>query len=161
MMSEFSLVERPAQPTAVVRATIPIGEIPKFLGHAYEAVMQAMNAQGLTPVGEPFAYYLGAPTTTVELEAGFPIIAPCAPTGEVTPSELPGGTLAFAVHVGPYETMVETYNRLMNWMTAQGLVAGEGMWENYLSDPSQEPDASKWRTQIFWPVSRVPAAATA
>ena len=101
-MSEFSLVERPAQPTAVLRATIPVGEIPKFLGHAYEAVIQAITAQGLTPVGEPFAYYLGTPTTTVELEAGFPIAAPCARMGEVTPSELPGGTVAVSVHVGPY-----------------------------------------------------------
>ena len=160
-MSEFSLVERSPQPTAVVRATIPISEIPTFIGHAYEAVIHALNSQGMTPVGAPFAYYLAKPTTTVELEAGFPIAAPCAPVGEITPSELPGGTVAVTVHVGPYETMVETYNLLMSWMTAQGLVAGEGMWEIYMSDPSKEPDASKWRTQIFWPVSRAPVAAPA
>jgi effector-binding domain-containing protein len=160
-MSEFSLVEREPQTTAVAHATIPVAEIPTFLGHAYEAVIQALNSQGMTPVGEPFAYYLGAPTTSVELEAGFPIAAPCAPIGEVTASCLPGGSVAIGVHVGPYETMVETYNLLMSWMTAQGLVPGERMWEIYLSDPAQEPDASKWRTEIFWPVSRVPAGATA
>ena len=160
-MSDFSLVERAPQPTAVVRATIPVAEIPTFLGHAYAAVIQALNSQGMTPVGEPFAYYRGAPTTTVDLEAGFPIAMPCAPLGEVTVSELPGGTVAVGVHVGPYESLVETYNLLMSWMTTQGVLPGEGMWEIYLSDPSQEPDASKWRTEIFWPVSRIPARAPA
>ena len=160
-MSEFSRIERAPQPTAVVRSTIPVTEIPKFLGHAYAAVMQAINAQGITPVGEPFACYPGAPTTTIELEAGFPIAAPCASLGEVVPSQLPGGSVATGVHVGPYETMVETYNQLMSWMTTHRLVPGEGMWEIYLSDPSQEPDASKWRTHIFWPVSRAPIAAPA
>ncbi len=160
-MSEFSLLERPAQPTAVVRGTVPVSEIPNFLGQAYGAVMEALSSQGVTPVGEPFAYYLGVPTTTVELEAGFPIAAPCAPSGEVTPSELPGGTLAATVHVGPYDTMMETYNRLMKWIAEQGLVAGEGMWEIYLSDPAQEPDSSRWRTQIFWPVTHAPVTASA
>jgi effector-binding domain-containing protein len=152
-MSEFSLVERAPQPTAVVRSTIAVAEIPTFLRHAYEAVMQGLGSQGIAPVGEPFAYYLGMPTATVELEAGFPIAAPCVAAGEAIPSELPGGTIATGTHVGPYEKMVDTYNQLMAWMAQQGLVPGEQMWEIYLTDPAQEPDASRWQTQIFWPVS--------
>ena len=157
-MSEFSLIERASQPTAVVRSTIPVSDIPEFLGRAYEAVMRVLASQGIAPVGEPFAYYLGPPKTTVELEAGFPIAIPCAPAGEVVAGELPSGTIASATHVGPYETMVDTYAHLTDWITAQGLVPGGTMWETYLTDPQQEPDPTKWRTQIFWPVTR-PAAA--
>jgi effector-binding domain-containing protein len=159
-VSEFSLLERAPQPTAVVRSTIAVTEIPKFLGHAYEAVMRVLASQGITPVSEPFAYYLGAPTTTVDLEAGFPVAVPCAAGGEVVPSELPGGTFATGMHVGPYETMVETYQHLTTWITAHGLVPGEAMWETYLSDPQQEPDPTKWRTQIFWPVTPASVAAS-
>ena len=36
-MPESLLVERPAQPTAVVRVTIPVAEIPTVLCDAYEA----------------------------------------------------------------------------------------------------------------------------
>ena len=159
-MSEFSLLERAPQPTAVVRSTIAVSEIPKFLGHAYEAVMRVLAAQGISPVGEPFAYYIGAPTTTVELEAGFPIGTPCAPSGEVVPSELPGGSVATGTHIGSYETMVDTYQQLTTWIAAQGLVPGDSMWEIYLSDPQQEPDRTKWRTQIFWPVTPAPVTAS-
>lgn len=159
-MSEFSLLERSPQPTAIVRSTIAVSEIPEFLGRAYQAVMRVLAIQGITPMGEPFAYYRGAPTTTVDIEAGFPVAVPCAPGGDVLQGELPGGTIATATHVGPYETMVNTYERLTNWITAQGVVPGEAMWETYLTDPQQEPDPTKWRTQIFWPVSTVHVAAT-
>ena len=159
-MSDISLLERAPQPTAVVRATIPVSEIPAFLGHAYAAVMQVLASQHIAPKDAPFAYYLKAPTATVELEAGFPIAAQCAPAGEVLPGELPGGTIATTTHVGSYETLVDTYNVLMAWISKQGLVRGEAMWEIYLTDPQQEPDPANWRTQIFWPVSRAPVAAS-
>lgn len=159
-MSEFLLLERKPQPTAVVRATIPVAEIPAFLGRAYEQVMQALRAQGGAPVGPPFAYYLGMPTATVDMEAGFPVAIPYSESGDVVPSELPGGNIASTMHVGPYERMVDTYNALMHWIDERGLVAGQSMWEIYLSDPQQEPDSSKWRTQIFWPVTRAQVPAT-
>ena len=159
-MSEFSLLERAPQPTAVMRATIPVSEIPAFLARAYATVVQVLGAQGIAPIGAPFAYYLGAPTTTVEMEAGFPIAAACQPSGDVVPGVLPGGTVATGTHVGPYEKMVDTYNRLTAWIAEQGLTLGNGMWEIYLTDPQQEPDPSKWRTQIYWPVTAAPVGAT-
>lgn len=86
-MSEFSVFEREPQPTAVVRAIIPASQIPAFLGRAYGQVMQALRVHDIAPVGPPFAYYLGMPTTTVEMEAGFPVASPCGEYGDVVPSK--------------------------------------------------------------------------
>jgi AraC family transcriptional regulator len=52
--------------------------------------------------------------------------------------------------------LADTYDQLMAWMAHQNLVPDKRMWEIYLSDPAQEPDPSKWRTRIFWPVSALP-----
>ena len=159
-MSDFSLILRAPQPTAVVRAKIPVSEIPKLLGDAYHQVMQVLASQGVTPVGAPFAYYLAPPTTSVDMEAGFPVAVPCLPAGDVVPSQLPGGSVATGTHVGPYERMVDTYNLLMAWISEQGLIPEEGMWEIYETDPQREPDPARWRTQIFWPVRTAPVAAS-
>ena len=85
--------------------------------------------------GTTLRVLMGAPTVTVELVAGFPIASPCAPGGEVVPGELPGGTVATGVHVGPYDTMVETYNELGQWIAGVGVVPQPGMWEVYFTDP--------------------------
>ena len=37
-------------------------------------------------------------------------------------------------------------------MKSEGLEAGGAPWEVYVTDPGAEPDKSKWRTDIFFPV---------
>ena len=154
-MSDCSLIDRSAQPTAVVRATVRLADLPAFFGRALGSVWQALEAQGLTPAGKPFAYYLGMPTETVEVEAGFPVAGRLEPTGDVVPSELPGGKIATVLHVGPYEALSATYDRLTAWARERGLQTADAMWEVYYSDPEKEPDASTWRTGVYWPVTEV------
>jgi effector-binding domain-containing protein len=158
-MPSFSLTDLPPQHTAVVRGTVPLAALPAFLQHAFGAVMQALASHHLAPAGEPFAYYHGAPTTTVDVEAGCPVAQPWTASGDVTPSQLPGGRVAMALHIGPYETMVETYHQLTDWMASQHLAPAESMWEVYLSDPRAEPDPATWQTRIYWPVQPLPSPA--
>ena len=116
-------------------------------------------SQDTAPIGPPFAYYAGPPTDTIDIEAGFPVASVCAASGDVVPSQLPGGRIATLTHVGPYESTMATYDQPRAWVGDQGLELQHGMWEVYLSDPQKEPDPSRWRTLIFWPVA--PAAVRA
>ena len=73
--------------------------------------------------------------------------------------DLPGGSAAVAVHVGPYERLVDTYEALQAWVLEQGFELAWPMWEYYLSDPQSEPDPATWRTRIVWPVRASAASA--
>jgi effector-binding domain-containing protein len=81
------------------------------------------------------------------------VASPIEPSGEVEPFVLPAGRVVTGTHIGPYETLGQTYEQLMAWMRAEGLTLAEGMWESYLSDPSVEPDPNTWRTLIVWPLA--------
>ena len=120
-----------------------------------------LNARGTPPTHEPFAYYPTTPSATIEVEAGFAVDEPIAPSGEVVPSQLPGGTVVGGIHIGPYEKLAETYTAMGDWAATQGLTLSGPMWEVYLSDPQQEPDASTWRTEIFAYVVRAPVPVSA
>jgi effector-binding domain-containing protein len=146
---ECSLLERPAQPTAVVRGSLPVADLPTFFARAFPAVWAALEAQGIGLAGEPFGYYPAVPGTTVEVEVGFPIAGPFAATGDVRQSELPAGRVVTATHVGPFNTLERTYAEMCEWAAEQGLKPSGPMWEAYLTDPEQEPDQSKWRTRVF------------
>lgn len=151
-MTEISITEHDEQPTAGVRERVPMSELTAFFSRAFQDTMAALQAQGAQPIGPPFGKYYGSPTDVVDVEAGFPVAAPIAPAGSVTPGTLPAGKTVEAVHVGPYDTMTTTYAELERYFRDAGLTPGTVMWESYLSDPEAEPDPATWRTRICWPV---------
>lgn len=151
-MSHLELVEIEPQPAAAMRGDVALADMPEFFGRAYHAVMKAVTAAGVSVVGPPFGFYPSMPTETVAIEAGFPISSAIDETDDVHNLELPGGTAIVTIHVGPFETLEGTYNRLMEWAEARGHRLAEAMWEQYLTDPEVEPDTSKWQTKIVWPV---------
>jgi effector-binding domain-containing protein len=152
-MADCEIVELPPQPTAVVKARLPMAELPSLFGHAFADVWALLGAQGVEVAGPPFGFYPSMPGETVEVEAGFPVAGDFEPSGDVVRSELPGGRAVRTMHVGPYKTLPSTYEALQRWMTDQGIEPGAGMWEHYLSDPSAEPDPAGWRTEIYCPVA--------
>ncbi len=151
-MLKCEIVELGPQPAAVVHGTVPVQEMPEFFGQAFGSVMAFLGAQGASPVGPPFGFYPSPPGEVIEVYAGFPVAAPLPSAGEVEMMELPGGRAATATHVGPYDTLEQTYHDLLAWMTDQGVKPAPAMWESYLSDPGLEPP-EQWRTNIIWPIA--------
>ncbi|WP_431245555.1 GyrI-like domain-containing protein [Leifsonia xyli] len=152
-MTDIAITEHTEQPTAVLRARIPLNELQGFFSRAFPAAAAALQAQGRYPAGPPFGKYYGMPTDTVDVEAGFPASGPIAAEGGIVPGTLPAGRVVEATHVGPYDTIHETYAAVQRFFADNGLTPGDVMWECYLSDPERQPDPSTWRTQICWPVA--------
>ncbi|WP_088287812.1 GyrI-like domain-containing protein [Kineosporia sp. A_224] len=152
-MTDVRFVDLVEQPTAVVRDRVRMTELTSFFGAAFDAVAGTLAARGAAPAGPPFAYYHGMPTEWVDVEAGFPVRTPIEPSGTVVPSVLPAGHAAEATHVGPYDTLGDTYDDVLGAVRAGGHQPASGMWEYYLSDPAAEPDPATWRTTVVWPVS--------
>lgn len=147
------IVELEPQEAVAVRGEVAISDLPGFFERAFPEAAEAAAASGVEIVGPPFGFYPETPTETVTVEAGFPVSAPAEAHGDAHRLVLPGGRVAQAVHVGPYDTMEKTYTDLQAWMTEQGLQPAVGMWECYLSDPQDEPDPATWRTRIVWPIA--------
>jgi effector-binding domain-containing protein len=151
-MIECHIEELEPQLVAAVRDKIAVDEMAPFFGRAFETVMQVLGAQGVDPTGPPLGFYPSMPGATVEVAAGFPIGAPIDEAEGVSLVHLPGGRAVTAVHQGPYDTLEQSYTELTQWVQAEGLELGEGMWESYLSDPDAEPDPANWLTRITWPL---------
>jgi effector-binding domain-containing protein len=155
LMAESSpeIVELDPREAIAVRGEVPLADLPGFFERAFEEAAEAASASGVEIVGPPFGFYPEMPTETVTVEAGFPVSAPAGAHGDAHRLELPGGRAVQTTHVGPYDTLRDTYDRLASWMADQGLQPAVGMWESYLSDPRVEPDPATWRTRIIWPIT--------
>ena len=145
------IVRREEVPTAVLRATVRVEEISQIFDRAYPLVASTLGRQGVQPL-EAIGYYTSMPTETIDVEVGFTTATPAADEGEVVASSLPGGDVARLTHLGPYDRLAESYDRLGRWIGEQGRSPGGGMWEVYVNEPTPGGDPSGLRTDIYWPL---------
>jgi effector-binding domain-containing protein len=136
-----------------MKLDIKIKEIPGL----FSDIIMLMGKKGIAPVGAPFAYWHNMNSESMsrgvfDMECGFSIGKPVEGEGQIRSSKLPGGKVITALHVGPYETLAETYGLIQAWIKENGYQVEEDMWETYLTNPCEVPDKSKWMTEIFWPI---------
>ena len=132
--TQMELTDQTAQPAAVVRGHVSVDVLPAFLGGAFEEVLRVLGDQGLEPAGPPFGRYTPA-AGGFDAEVGFPASGAVTGAGRVQATELPGGRTATALHVGGYETIGETYERLAAWTATRGCTPVGTPWETYLDGP--------------------------
>ena len=162
MSSAPQIVTRAEQPYVAIRAQVTmqdLGTVVPPLNQEVFAWLAARGARGAVPAGVPFwKYNVIDMAGKLEVEAGVPVAAAVPGDDRVVAGVLPAGRYATLTHVGhPSELMAAT-RALLDWAAEQGLAwdvtpgADGDLWacrlENYLTDPSQEPDMSKWVTQL-------------
>lgn len=62
------------------------------------------------------------------------------------------GELAIAVHRGPHSDIDCTYGVLGTYVAEHAIGIDGSVRERYLVSRLDTPDASKWRTEIGWPI---------
>ena len=149
---------RAEQPYMAIRARLTYAEI-DALGARFGEVFAWLAARGLAPAGAPFfRYNVIDMMQELEVDAGVPVAAAVDGDGHMVSGVLPAGRYAVLTHMGPPSELPEVTKGLLDWAAGQGLSwdmsPGEygerwgGRLEMYPTDPSLEPDMSKWVTQL-------------
>lgn len=149
---DYTIEDVAEQTVLSIRTTIPEKEVSKSLAKLYPEIMRYAMKSGSSPVAPPFARFHKIENGEIDFEAGIAVSGNPTGEGRVKASKLPGGKAAVTWHIGPYEKLPATCTQLGEWMQKEGHRASGGYWEIYWTDPGIEPDASKWRTQVIWPI---------
>ncbi len=152
MKTEFGTADLAAQHYVGIRVSAALDQLGEIMGPLFGEVYGHIQGSGQAPAGMPFSIYHSMDGGTVDLECAMPVASPLAGTERVRPGELPAGTMATVTHIGPYEGLGGTWQALTEWIESRGLRGAGAPWEVYVTDPGAEPDSSKWRTDIFFPV---------
>jgi effector-binding domain-containing protein len=158
MSTAPEIVIRPEQPYVALRGHVSMAEIGAFAVRTPE-VYAWLGARGLPPAGPPFLKYnVIDMMRELEIDNGVPVAALVDGEGEMISGVLPAGRYATLTHVGHPSELVEATKALLDWAAGQGLTwdmspgADGDRWasrlEIYLTDPREEPDMSKWVTQL-------------
>jgi effector-binding domain-containing protein len=159
MSSAPEIVTRPEQPYAAIRVRVSMADLAAVVPPLNQEVFAWLGERGVSPAGAPFwKYNVIDMAAKLEIEAGVPVAVAVAGDDRVVTGVLPAGRYATLIHVGHPSELVAATGALLDWAAGQGLAFdvtpgddGE-VWacrlENYLTDPSQEPDMSKWVTEL-------------
>lgn len=140
------------QLTLVIRKKTQTSQIAAALGECLPAVWAYAQQRGIALAGPPFTRYLEVGLGAVTIEAGLPIAAPAQGEGNIVASELPGGDVAVAVHVGPYDRLAETHGVVTKWLDEHQLGTRGAPWEVYVTDPGTTPNPAEWKTDVIYPI---------
>lgn len=150
-MSKIEVKDITAQKALTIKTTIPSADVSAKMGELYGKLFGYMNANGIQATGAPFAvYYTYDPNGTTEFEVGIPVAANPKGTDEIKFKEYPAMRVISAFHTGPYENAGAVYEALKKYATDNKLETLPLSWEIYLTDPSQEKDPAKYKTNIYF-----------
>ena len=154
MLSVPEVVQVEARPAAAIHLHIPAKDMGKYMDPAIQELLEVIGAQSQHPSGPMFSFHLQRPGEEFNFEIGFPVDGRIKEEGRVRMIERPGGRVVRAIHTGPYEGLKRSWQELQEWVKNEHLPVIEMFWESYLTDPGQEPDPKKWRTELNWVIER-------
>ncbi len=106
--------------------------------------------------GAPFAVYYNEPfkPEDIDVEMGLPVApdAKVIETKGVLRRELPGGSFAYTIHVGPYRSIGAAYGAIHAWLDEHGHGRTGPPREIYLVGPADDVKPEDYRTEIEVPI---------
>ena len=159
MISRPKVEERTEQPYVALRSQVAMRDLGSVIPHLLGDVFAWLGQRGIPPTGAPFVRYLVIDMAAqLDIEVGVPVASAVPGDGRIRAGVLPAGRYASLVYTGPYDGLMEANGALLDWGAEQGLVwdswpaeHGEGFGarlESYRTDPNEEPDPTKWETEV-------------
>lgn len=149
---EIQIKELQEQPTVTIRRWCEPTKLTEMFSEILPKAYSYATSNGATVGGAPFSRYHGMKDGKMDVEAGVPLAKKLEGQGEIQASTLPAGRVLVTWHVGPYHELGKAHETLEAWAKKNDLEIAGAPWEVYWTDPGQEPDPSKWRTEVLLPI---------
>ncbi len=130
-------------------------EFEKFYGQNFGGAYAAAGAQGIEPVCCPSGIFFAwnEEEQTADVMAGIPVKGgeEIVVKGWETYT-VPTSKMLHIKYYGAYDKSAEAHYAMDDMIKANGLTHYGNVIEEYVTDPSQEPDTAKWLTNIYYMV---------
>ncbi|MGI8924762.1 MAG: GyrI-like domain-containing protein [Fimbriimonadales bacterium] len=151
MSGVYEIVDVPEQPCVFIRRTISQNQLGEFYMELLPKVFQYITEQG-QPGAPPFGRYPDWGETDCTVEGGVTTWIPLPGNGEIVSGTLDGCKAVHATHMGSYDGLQDSYQKLFAWFNDQGYKVGGAPFEVYVDDPGSKPEAEV-RTEIYTPIA--------
>ena len=153
------LTERPAAHYVAIDVVAAMSELPTVVPEIFDELFAWVEARGADPTGASIIKYdvIDMPDR-LAMQFAIKVDTPLEGDDRVHPGEIPAGIYGVVTHTGPHDQLVAVNGVLIDWAEEHGIEwdasdTPEGQafvsrLERYLVDPGDDPDPSKWTTEI-------------
>lgn len=159
-ISKVEIIDFPGTHTVVARRDdLPLDSLVEFMDETFTALAGAIEDGKFVPAGPGFTRYNSEFSTTVSLEAGFPVEQPFGEflkVGDVTifGSGLPSGRTAISRYRGGYDGLSDAWSEFVRQVKERGFGVGTPIWEAYDVAPLPGVREDELVTGLAAPVRR-------
>ena len=130
-------------------------DIANYLGESYGKIMEVAGKLGLEMDGRPSGlyYHLDDDMTKMDMAAAFPISSKVPEGTDLAGTSLatiPAGKALLINYYGSYDDSGKAHEALGQYLERKNLTAQVPCWEEYVTDPGEEPNPAKWLTRIYY-----------
>jgi len=148
---DFQVVETQPAFCLMAKATCGHAELGNVIGQLYGSIIQ------LNPEAElqspPRLYYTRWSETDCDIEAALEVDPNTTIAAGTSAKTYPGGKCVTCSHLGLYDTLSDTWMKLWVYVSEQDMEPVGDCYDLYVTDPGQEPDVSKWVTELYIPIA--------
>jgi effector-binding domain-containing protein len=136
----------------IKRGSVKFTDIQNFYTTNFQAIMEKIQLLELPLAGAPSGLYYtwDMENSVADMAAGIPITEEAGIDG-FDVIEVAGKSLEIKYY-GSYSGSAEAHYAMDDYMKENGLELNELVIEEYITDPTNEPDTSKWLTNIYYMV---------
>lgn len=149
---EYKIVTLESHSALTIRDTCTFAELVDKFGEIYSEIGAYLKANSLKTAGYPFGIYHSFSPEKVDLEAGIAVEGNPAGSGRINATHTYSGKAANTTFTGPYEKLSEAWVEFAKLVDADNHKLAGPCFEVYVTDPEDEPDSSKWITELYTPV---------
>jgi effector-binding domain-containing protein len=155
MAAEIEIRKVVPRPYVGIRRVVKHDGLTAACAEVFPQVETWLREKGVRPDGLALVYHsVNQATGDFDVQPSFFLRAPLAGEGEIAAGETAGGEALYALHLGPYSTLGETWGQVFARAAAMKRAVTKSSWEVYLNTPADAAPVDL-RTEIYVPIDPV------
>ena len=150
---EVQIIEYPGQNFVINRKTVAIKDVASFYQKNLPSLFEACTKGKLKMTGMPSGlfYSWDEENASSDMAAAIPISSDAIPKG-MTLEKTNAGKALQIDYYGDYSGTSKAHDAMDVYLKANNLKFSWPVIETYVTDPTTEPDPSKWLTKVIYPL---------
>lgn len=149
---EVKIVHLKSQTALTITDSCSFTELGNKFGEIYSEIGAYIKANSIKVSGYPFGIYHSVSPEKIELEAGFPVDGNPQGAGRIKSMHTYDGKAANTTFSGHYDKLKDAWQLFAELVDGKELILNGPCFEVYVTDTEEEPDSSKWITELYTPV---------